>query len=1028
MGQHQQKRILYIENEALLCELFEVGLKPFGYCVDTSLTGSEGLALWAENHYDLVAIDYLLPDTNGIDIARQLLSESPELPVLIITGVGNADIAVEALRLGVSNYVTKGDSDVYLKLMPVLIDKLLTSVEDKARSDKTAKELEINEKRFRDFAESAADFYWETDENHKFTFLSDSYEEITGIPVNRYLGKTRDKSLFPGIDDKIWNQHEEKIQSRKAFKDFFHFRVGPDRIVTWLSASGQPVFDSDGKFRGYRGIGRNITDQKNAELTLSQNEKILSAALESIDGRAAIYDSDGNLLYYNSRYLAVHLGGDENLYRGLNFAERVKKLAYGDFLINLDTDREKWIEERLELFEKGGHARPVRDANGRWFDPNFYKIEGGGTFVVSLDTTNLIEAEETAARNGKRFKEIAATTADRFWETDKDHLFTYISGTGWNDTFVPPLDVIGKTRWGVMGVDPSENEMWQKHKETLDAHLPFRNFTYFFTPSMGNSRYISVNGNPQFDQEGNFIGYIGTANDVTEMKKVEVENERLASAIDNLDILVSLYDSDDRLVRANKKAMEVFAGSNARFEVGMSFEEVVNEMVSLGAVEEAFGREEEWIKERLYLHQHMTTPVEVSRENGHSYIVRDQRLPDGSISSVAIDNTHLKAMEKQLRQSQRMEAIGQLTGGIAHDFNNLLGVMMGNAEMLEFCDSLDEAAQQNLKGIIKATDRAAALTERLLAFSNQQNLAPVTSNLNDLLSNFEDLLNRTLGETVSLHIGHDPESWSVMIDPNQFENAILNLAINARDAMLNGGAIHIDLKNTVLKQEDVKTLETNRSGEFVKIVITDTGEGIPKEAIGHVFEPFFTTKGVGKGSGLGLSMVYGFIQQSNGYIDLDSEVGIGTKVTIYLPRTTENIKSPVSDVPSAKAQKGTERILVVEDDEGLRFIPVTALKEMGYDVDEAGNSDEALALLDKEKPYDLLFTDIVLPGKMNGIMIAQEFLKVQPNIKVVYTTGYADDVASNAELLNISDWLLRKPYHLSQMLNKIRNALDDMVD
>lgn len=1025
MNDKAKTRILYIENDPALCKQFKAGLKPFGYRVDTSLNGTCGLALSSQYAYDLVAINYQLPDINGIEIARKLLAEFPQLPVLIVTGEGGEEIAFEALTLGVSNYVRKDGPGVYLKLIPALIDNLLKSVKEKRRTEQIAKELEESEKRFRGFAESAADFYWELDEDLKFTFLSDSYTELTGIPVQSLIGVSRMDATIPDIDEDVWNNHLNALRSHTAFKDFNHPRTHPEGRQIWLSTSGQPVFDSDGNFNGFRGIGRDITDQKQIEFTLLKNEKILKAALESIDGRAAIYDSEGKLLVYNSRYLAVPFKSAERLGTHLTFKQRVKKLVKGKFLADFGTSKKSWIETRLDLFEKGGRGKPELDICGRWYEPIFYKIEGGKTFVVSLDVTNLVEAKETAARSEKQFKEIAATTADRFWITDADHLFTFISGTGWKDTFVPTENVIGKTRWEVSGINPSNNEAWMKHKETLDAHLPFRNFTYLFDPSLRNPRYLSVNGNPQFDDDGKFTGYIGTAIDITDIRKVEIENQRLASAIDNLDILISLYDSDDRLVKANKIAKDAFTNSNARFEIGMTFEEVARGMVSLGLVDEAFGREEEWIKERLYLHEHMTTPIEVTREGGRSFIIRDQRLPDGSISSVAIDNTHLKEMEKKLRQSQRMEAIGQLTGGIAHDFNNLLGIIIGNAEMLEMRADFDESSLQNVKGIVKATDRAAALTERLLAFSRQQNLAPMTMKLDALLSNFEHLLNSTLGEAVNLHIAHDADLWPVMVDQNQFENAILNLAINARDSMPHGGNINIGLSNVVFKSGLRKNHHDIMPGDYVRVMVIDTGEGISEENLGKVFEPFFTTKEVGKGSGLGLSMVHGFIQQSNGHIFLESELGKGTQITIYLPRTTKNTKDGTRQDIQTITRSGTERILVVEDDENLRVIPVTALNEMGYDVDEAGSGDEALEMLDARKPYDLLFTDIVLPGKMNGIMIAEAFIKAQDSIKVIYTTGYADEVASNDQLLNINDKLLRKPYHLSQMLEMIRDALDE---
>ncbi|MCP4711666.1 MAG: response regulator, partial [Planctomycetes bacterium] len=302
-----------------------------------------------------------------------------------------------------------------------------------------------------------------------------------------------------------------------------------------------------------------------------------------------------------------------------------------------------------------------------------------------------------------------------------------------------------------------------------------------------------------------------------------------------------------------------------------------------------------------------------------------------------------------------------MTGGIAHDFNNLQGVMIGNAELLGDRIGEDEKAKHNISELINAVTRAASLTGRLLAFSRQQILNPETTAINGLVLGLEDILQRTIGGGIELRIQLGPGNCSAMIDHHQFENALLNLAINARDAMQNGGTILIQTAEVILDETYTRLYEETTPGNYIQVTVTDTGTGMPPEILEKVFEPFFTTKEVGKGSGLGLSMVYGFAKQSGGHITIDSEVGHGTTVNLYMPRS-ENATAPVNKKTSnTESDVGSERILIVEDDESVREIPVFILAEQGYEVVEVGDGHEAIRLLKDAQPFDLLFTDVELP-------------------------------------------------------------------
>jgi PAS domain S-box-containing protein len=389
----------------------------------------------------------------------------------------------------------------------------------------------------------------------------------------------------------------------------------------------------------------------------------------------------------------------------------------------------------------------------------------------------------------------------------------------------------------------------------------------------------------------------------------------------------------------------------------------------------------------------------------------------------ASDTTERVHLEKQLRQSQRMDALGQLTGGIAHDFNNLLNIMLGNAELLELRSGKDQKALHNIDALKGAVARAASLTNRLLAFSKQQSLSPVPTDISVLVSGLTEMLHRALGEIVELHVVHTPDLWVADIDPHQFENALINLAINARDAMVDGGKLTIETANVTLEESYTEKCDDLTPGEYIAVSVSDTGTGISPSDLDKVFEPFFTTKGVGQGSGLGLSMVYGFAKQSGGHISIYSELGHGTTIKLYLPRSMDVVDQLEVGDDVSEAMRGSERILIVEDDQSLRDVPVSILRDQGYEVVEAGNGPDAIKLLEDDRHFDLLFTDVVLPGGINGVEIAKSAVKLQPNIKVLYTTGYAENSVVHHGRLEEGQILINKPYQRSQLLEKIQLLL-----
>jgi PAS domain S-box-containing protein len=388
------------------------------------------------------------------------------------------------------------------------------------------------------------------------------------------------------------------------------------------------------------------------------------------------------------------------------------------------------------------------------------------------------------------------------------------------------------------------------------------------------------------------------------------------------------------------------------------------------------------------------------------------------------DLTSRHKMEDELRQAQKMEAVGQLTGGIAHDFNNLLTVISGNLEMIDNRID-DDKLRELLREAQDATADGAKLTEQLLAFGRRQPLNPKLTDVGKLIADFSDLLRRTLGDTIELRTIVKGASNQALVDTSQLQNALLNLALNARDAMPRGGSLTVEISPAQLDLDYVQMYPEVRTGDYVLVSVTDSGIGMSAEVKARAFEPFYTTKGPGSGTGLGLSMVYGFVKQSGGHIQLYSEPGQGTSVRIFLPAVRgDRIDAKIGKAAAGDGiLRGHETILVVEDDPRVRRVAVARLKDAGYQVVEAETGAQALVLLAAHPEIALLFTDIAMPGGMSGDELAREVRAIRPDIKILFTSGYAEPRVAGRELARARSWL-KKPYTAKELAARLRELLD----
>jgi PAS domain S-box-containing protein len=409
----------------------------------------------------------------------------------------------------------------------------------------------------------------------------------------------------------------------------------------------------------------------------------------------------------------------------------------------------------------------------------------------------------------------------------------------------------------------------------------------------------------------------------------------------------------------------------------------------------------------------IVAPVEVS-ENG------------GFVLVCGRDLTKQRHAEEALRQSQKMEAIGQLTGGIAHDFNNLLAALMGSLELMQSRIARGRANEihRYLAAAQEAVKRAAALTHRLLAFSRRQMLSPMLTDLNHLVKSMEDLIRRTIGQQIELQVMAADKLWMTQVDQNQLENALLNLCINARDAMPHGGRVTVETANTMIDERMASEGDMS-SGQYVSLSVSDTGAGMTPEVISRAFDPFFTTKPMGSGTGLGLSMIYGFAKQSGGLVRIHSEVGRGATVCIYFPRLVGEYEPArvVAELAAAPRATPGEAVLVVDDEELVRMLLIDVLEDLGYSSLEAGDAQSGLKILRSNARIDLLVTDVGLPGGMNGRELADAARTLRPDLKILFITGYAENTVLSHGHLESGMQIMIKPFAMEALGTKISDMI-----
>lgn len=572
-----------------------------------------------------------------------------------------------------------------------------------------------------------------------------------------------------------------------------------------------------------------------------------------------------------------------------------------------------------------------------------------------------------------------------------------------------------------------------------DAFQDKANFEFRITRANdGTERWLARRGEYVEDIEARGRRYLGVIYDVTDAKRTQ-QNLRIANDTLAARARESLQERDR--IWQNSRDLLVIVGIDGIFrDVNPAWSDILghdsHEVIGHKVIDFIWPEDRQDVRTVLRnagQRQHAELEIRLSHKDGTARVISWMTSHEGDLvyaygRDITLEKQQLEVLretEAQLRQAQKMEAVGQLTGGIAHDFNNMLTGVIGSLSIIKRRISAGRLTELDkfIDAATSSAERATALTHRLLAFSRRQPLDRQAVDVTQLIASMEDLFRRTLGEQVELCTAINRGTWQPVTDANQLESAILNLVINARDAMPNGGKLTIETSNATFDDKGLTGREGLRPGQYVVVAVSDTGTGMSKDTIQKAFEPFFTTKPIGQGTGLGLSMIYGFAQQSGGHVRIYSELGRGTTIKLYLPGTDEKISVGAPPVSEKRPPRGAgETILVVEDDTSVRMLVVDVLTDLGYQVLQAIDSIGALSILEDRRRIDLLVSDVGLPG-LNGRQLADIAIAARPDLKVLFVTGYAAMAASRAEFLAPGMQMMTKPFAIDELAQTVREIL-----
>lgn len=749
----------------------------------------------------------------------------------------------------------------------------------------------------------------------------------------------------------------------------------------------------------------------------------------------AIIDSDGKFIYINPAFTNITGYTLEDIFAGREWFHTASPFPeYRQEIIgSLKKDFiQKGVEKILSVVCKNGEMKEIE------FKPTL--LDDGRIVVIFSDITERKRAEDTLKESEEKYRTILENIEDGYFEVDIAGNLTFF-----NDSL---CRMLGYSKEEMIGMnnrkytDPENaKKLYEAFNKVYRTGEPIKGFGWEVIAKDGTKLFDEVSVSLMKDAKGKPIGFRGIARDITERKRME---QALRESEAKYRLLAE--NSTDVIWTADMDLNVTYISPSVYRARGYTQEEIMAMRLADQMTPNSIALAIRILSEELAVEAREDRDLKRSRKldleftckDDSTYwsevnltFIRDSEGKAVGILGVSRDITERKRAEEEkailqeeLRQSQKMEAVGGLAGGIAHDFNNLLTVISGNCQLSLLELKEGDSRRGNIEEIKVAADRATSLTRQLLAFSRRQVLDMKALNLNTVIKELEKMLRRMIGEDVELVTSLADDLGMVKTDPGWIEQVIMNLAVNARDAMPSGGKLIIETNNAELDEPYARSHVALKPGLYVKLCVRDTGVGIAPEVRDHIFEPFFTTKKKGKGTGLGLSTVYGIVKQSGGSIRVYSEPGLGTTFHIYLPRVDESLEDMRKKVTREELPGGGETILVVEDEEDVRRLAVRILEREGYTVLEASCGNDALVLSkDHKEPIHMVLTDVVMPG-MSGLQLADQLIHVHPKMKVLYMSGYTDNGVFHQGNLKEGVNYIQKPFTIDGLMKKMREVLN----
>ncbi len=1003
------------EDDALLLltELRRGGLETIHHRVDTERAFLSALE---RGPWDVVLSDFSMPQLEGLAACDLLRRSGLDIPFIFVSGRVGEDRAVEAMRRGAVDCIFK---DNLTRLVPA-IQREMREVQVRREQARAEDVHWAREGRFRALIECVRDYaIYMLDPNGTVVTWNSGAERIMGYAAAEVIGQHFSRFYPPQHRASGMPEQDLQLAAESGTLEHEAWRVRKNGTTFW--ASGVLSRLANGKqILGFTNIVRDLTERRHSEVLLRSVLDNTLDAIVSIDDRGIIlsFNGTGERLFGYSAQEAV--GQNVNI-----LMPDPPKRDHDRFIADYArTGKAKVIGGSREVMgrRKDGTAFPLS------LSITEFQLDGKRHFTGILsDITERKRVEEELRASQRLLQTVFDTIPHHLIVKDRESRYLMVN-KAWCEAFGrTPEEVLHRPTSEQSSRPPEEvARILEEDRRVFSGESVLTPMQGTLTVKSGEKRYFKGIKVPLRGEIGATAGLIGISMDITSeveaQQQADIAHARLFDAIESLPAAFYMYDSEHRLLLWNSRCGDFYPEMSRQLRKGMSIEEVLH-VAANSDILEVEERVEEWISRRLDQFLNHPGTFEQRLKDGRWIQGIDRRTSDGGTVSLRFDVTETKHREEVLRQSAKLEAIGSLAGGIAHDFNNLLTVIASYADFILVSSEATDALRRDARVIQETSDRAAALTRQLLAFSRRQVLQMRVLDLNKTIGSVERMLRRLIGENIELRTSLHPDLRWIRSDETQIEQIILNLAVNARDAMPKGGKLLIETSNQPLDTSYATTHMEVMPGDYVMLAVTDTGHGMTPEVQKRIFEPFFTTKPPGEGTGMGLATVYGIVTQMQGFIFVYSEPGQGTSFKIYFPQTAEHEPAAASPVEPAPVMTGTESVLLVEDEELVLRSASRILQSAGYRVLEVSDPREALKICgNSPEPIDLLLSDVVMPG-ISGRELWDQVRAMRP-LRVLFMSGYTDDAVVRHGILEGNVPFLTKPFTRQSLLSKVRDVLD----